>query len=110
MKKLDPLTAARSAVAANNTRPAMAVIHDSPEARLVVFRIAPGLQVAPHHSRSRVMIQVLDGSGILSGGDSDMDCARGDLVTYEPGEQHGMRSIDQELLLLATITPRPSSA
>ena len=110
MKKLDPLAAARSAVAANNTRPAMAVIHDSPEARLVVFRIAPAQQVAPHHSKSRVMIQVLEGSGILSGADSEMDCAAGELVTYEPGEQHGMRAVDQELLLLATITPRPGSA
>ncbi len=110
MKKFDPLSAARAAVAANTTRPAMAVIHDSPEMRLVVFRVGAGQQVAPHHSRSRVMIQVLEGSGILSGGDSEMSCTRGDLVTYEPGERHGMRSDGKEFLLLATITPRPGSA
>ena len=56
-----------------------------------------------------MMLQVLEGSGVLSGGDSEIDCTEGDVVVYEPGEQHGMRSTDKELLLLATITPRPGS-
>jgi quercetin dioxygenase-like cupin family protein len=83
---------------------------DSPEVRLVVFRIAPGQQVPPHVSKSRVTLKVLEGSGILSGGDSEMPCSAGDVVTYEPGELHGMRSTGQEMLLLATITPRPAAA
>lgn len=107
MKRLDPVSGARSAVTANPTRPATAVMHDSPEMRLVVFRIGVAQKVAVHSSKSRVMLQVLEGSGVLSGGDSEIDCVKGDVVIYEPGEQHGMRSIDEELLLLATITPRP---
>jgi quercetin dioxygenase-like cupin family protein len=106
---LDPRTAARDAVAASPTRPATAVIHDAPDARLVVFRIAPGQEVAPHTSVSTVLLTVLAGSGILSGGDEERRCAAGELVTYPPGERHGMRAIDEELLLLATITPRPGT-
>ena len=109
MKALDPIAAARTAVSAHPNRPATAVIHDSDDVRLVVFRLAPGQQVPPHTSHSTVMLRVLEGSGILSGGDGERVCANGDLVTYEPNELHGMRATDQELLLLATITPRPGN-
>ena len=107
MTHLDPRAAARAAVAANPLRPASAIVHDAPDARLVVFRLAPGQEVAPHTSPSTVLLTVLEGSGTLSGGDGERPCATGDVVTYEPGELHGMRATDGELLLLATIAPRP---
>lgn len=110
MKLLDPTVAARAAAAPNATRPATAVIHDSDDVRLVVFRLAPGQQVPPHHSVSTVILRVLDGSGILSGADgAERSCVVGDTMVYEPNELHGMRSEGEELLLLATITPRPGS-
>jgi quercetin dioxygenase-like cupin family protein len=110
---LDPRAAARSAVAASPTRPATAVVHDSPDARLVVFRIAPGQAVAPHTNPSTVQLLVLEGSGTLTGeaGGATVErpCAAGDLVLYAPYERHGMRAGDDTLVLLATITPRPGS-
>lgn len=107
MKHLDPLAAARAAVAPNPSRPATAVVHDSPDARLVVFRIAPGQEVPPHTSPSTVMLTVLAGRGTLSGADGERECGPGEMVTYEPEELHAMRASTEELLLLATITPRP---
>jgi quercetin dioxygenase-like cupin family protein len=110
MKALDALAAARAAVAANPNRPATAVIHDSHDVRLVVFRIAPGQQVPPHQNASTVMIEVLEGSGTISGADGiERSCTKGDIVIYEPGEQHGMKADAEEFLLLATISPRPAS-
>jgi len=109
MTALDPRAAARAAVAASPLRPATAVVHDVPDARLVVFRLAPGQEVAPHTSASTVLLTVLEGSGTLSGGDGDRACREGDVVAYVPGELHGMRATDGELLLLATITPRPGA-
>lgn len=109
MKAIDPIDAARTAVSAHPNRPATAVIHDSDDVRLVVFRLAPGQQVPPHTSHSTVMLNVLEGSGILSGGSGEIECSKGDLVTYEPNELHGMRANDEELLLLATISPRPGN-
>ena len=99
-----------SAIAAHPGRPATATIHDSADARLVVFRLAPGQTVAPHRNRSSVMINVLEGSGIITGEDQEMRCARGSVITYEPNELHGMRADEEELLLLATIAPRPGTA
>jgi quercetin dioxygenase-like cupin family protein len=113
VKALDPRRAARDAVAAHPNRPATAIVHDADDARLVVFRLAPGQAVAPHRSPSTVQLAVLEGTGTLTGEDdgapSERACAAGDVVLYAPGELHGMRAGDGELLLLATITPRPGT-
>jgi quercetin dioxygenase-like cupin family protein len=106
---LDPRAAARAASGAAPGRPATAILHDAPDARLVVFRLAPGQAVPPHRSASTVALSVLEGRGTLSGGDGERACAAGDVVVYAPDELHGMRADDAELLLLATITPRPGA-
>jgi quercetin dioxygenase-like cupin family protein len=102
-----PIAAARDAVAPHPERPATAILHDSPDARLVVFRLAPGQRVAPHQSSSTVTLSVLQGSGLVSGAEGEREVEAGALVVYAPDELHGMRAVDTELLLLATITPRP---
>jgi quercetin dioxygenase-like cupin family protein len=107
MIALEPLAAARAAVAASPSRPATAILLDVPDARLVVFRIAPGQHVAPHRNPSSVMLTVLYGQGLVSGADGERECRAGDVIVYEPNETHGMRAVDVELFLLATITPRP---
>ncbi|HEX5076266.1 MAG TPA: cupin domain-containing protein [Gemmatimonadaceae bacterium] len=109
MKVLDVRGAARQAVAANPTRPATAIVHDSADARLIVFRLSPGQSVAPHRNASSVILTVISGSGLTSGADEERQVVAGDLVTYEPNEMHGMRAVDEELVLLATIAPRPGS-
>ena len=107
MQMLDPAAAARDAVTSSATRPAMAVILDTPDARLLVFRIEPGQSVAPHHSVSTVILTVLSGEGIVLGKEGERPCRTGDTVVYEPGETHGMRAVDRTFELLATIAPRP---
>ncbi|HEU4629924.1 MAG TPA: cupin domain-containing protein [Gemmatimonadaceae bacterium] len=87
----------------------MAILHDAPDVRLVVFRLAPGQAVPPHRSTSSVLLTVLEGAGTLSGAGAERRCTAGDVVAYAPEELHGMRADDGELLLLATITPRPGS-
>jgi quercetin dioxygenase-like cupin family protein len=109
MKVLDIRHAAREAVAANPTRPATAIVHDSADARLIVFRLSPGQAVAPHRNASSVTLTVISGSGLASGADAERPVVTGDVVTYDPNEIHGMRAADEELVLLATITPRPGS-
>jgi quercetin dioxygenase-like cupin family protein len=112
MKRVDPLTAAREAVASRPDRPATAIVHDSADVRLLVFRLAPRQSVAPHRSTSSVQLTVLNGVGVLTGesaigAPTDQVCTAGDVFVYLPEELHGMRAVNEELLLLATITPRP---
>ena len=109
MKTFDARTTAATAVAANPTRPATAVVHDTPDARLVVFRIAPGQAVAPHRNASTVLLTVLSGRGFVRGEVGEVAVRAGEVAAYEPNELHGMRAEDDELVLLATITPRPGT-
>jgi len=106
---LDPLQASRDAVSTSDTRPATAIIFDAPDLRLLVFRILPGQAVAPHQNASTVTLTVLEGAGFVSGRDGVRPCRAGEVVTYEPGETHGMRAGEQPLHLLAAITPRPGT-
>jgi quercetin dioxygenase-like cupin family protein len=99
--------AAAEAIAASATRPATAVAHESPDARLVVFRLEAGQSIPPHRNASTVILTVIAGRGYASGGESEQQIANGDVVVFEPNELHGMRAPDEQLLLLATIAPRP---
>lgn len=110
MKIQDPVAIARDAVSARADRPATAMIHDSADARLIVFRIAPGQQVAPHTSTSTVILQVVSGAGIVSGAEGDCPVRAGDVVTYAPNERHGMRAASETFVVLAVIAPRPAAA
>jgi quercetin dioxygenase-like cupin family protein len=107
MKVIHPRQAAADAVAPDARRPATAIVHDSPDARSVVFRIAPGQAVPPHRSASTVMLTVMAGRGTVSGPDGETEVDVGEVVVYEPNEVHGMRAKDDTFVLLATITPRP---
>lgn len=109
MIALNLLEAAADARAANTARPATAIVHESDDARLVVFRLSPGQAVRPHRNSSTVMLTVLSGAGIVSGEDSERPVVRGDLVAFQPNELHGMRAMDGELVLLAVIAPRPGA-
>jgi quercetin dioxygenase-like cupin family protein len=109
MKVYDPAAVAREAVAAHQARPAMAVVHDAPDARLVVFRLAAGQAVPVHTSVSSVVLHVLSGSGLVSSADGERDVRAGMVVAYEPQEPHGMRALTEELIVLAVIAPRPAS-
>jgi len=109
MNVFDLRVVAREAAAANPTRPATTIVHDTADARLVVFRLSPGQSVAPHRNASTVTLTVISGSGLASGADAERPITTGDVVTYDPNEVHGMRAADEELVLLATITPRPGS-
>lgn len=113
MKALDPREAARNAVAASPARPATAVIHDSDDVRLVVFRIEPGQSVPPHRSPATVLLSVLEGTALLSaerdGASHEGQFGPGSAALYAPDELHGMRATDETVLLLAAITPRPGT-
>jgi quercetin dioxygenase-like cupin family protein len=78
-----------------------------------VFRLAPGQAVPPHRSASAVQLQVLAGTGVLAteenGAAVEEEYGTGAMVSYAPNELHWMRATDEELLLLATITPRPGA-
>lgn len=107
MKAYDPRTIAAAAVSAGHDRPAVAMAHDHADARLVVFRIAPGQQVASHVSSSSVFLTIVSGTGFVSGGEGERPVRAGELLAIAPRELHGMRAEGEELVVAALIAPRP---
>lgn len=100
---------AAAAVTANAARPATALIHDSADARVVLFRIEPGQQVARHTSSSTVLLIVISGAGVVSGATGDSAVRTGDIIAYDIDEPHAMRAYEQPLVLAAVIAPRPTA-
>lgn len=91
------------------SRPATSILHDASDARVVLFRIDPGQEVAVHTSASTVILTVLSGSGTVLTADEPVAVQRGDIVAYEVREPHGMRAGDEQLLIAATIAPKPGT-
>lgn len=100
---------AAAAIATSPTRPATAIAHDAPDARLVVFRIGASQTVAPHVSPSSVVLVVASGAGFVLGDQGEQAVRTGDVISFEPHERHGMRAEAQELVVLAVIAPRPGA-
>ena len=98
-----------AAISTNATRPATALMHDSADARVVMFRIEPGQQVAEHTSSSTVLLVVISGSGVVSGATGDSAVRAGHIVAYAVDEPHSMRANDEAFVLAAVIAPRPSA-
>jgi quercetin dioxygenase-like cupin family protein len=105
--------AAADAIAVRADRPVGVVLHDSADARLIVFQIPPGQQVPPHTNASAVVLTVLSGAGVVSGGDGERAVGPGAVVVYAPEERHGMRAAAhaaEPFMLLAAVLPRPDVA
>ena len=109
MKRYDPAESARSAVSAAPDRPAVSMLHDEDEGRLVVFRIAPGQKVAEHTSASNVFLSVVSGAGYVTGAEGERAVDAGEIIAIAPREPHGMRAGGEQLVIAAFITPRPGS-
>lgn len=109
MKRYHPAEAARSAVSVAPDRPAVSVLHDADEGRLVIFRIAPGQKVAEHTSTSHVFLTILSGTGYVTGAEGERPVGSGEVLAIAPREPHGMRADGNELVLAAFITPRPGN-
>jgi quercetin dioxygenase-like cupin family protein len=106
MQIYDARKLAAEAVAARADRPATAVVHDSTDVRLLVFRIQPGQAVATHTNASTVVLTVVEGTGIVTGAEGERAVGGGDVIVFAPREPHGMRSIDADFILIAAIAPR----
>jgi quercetin dioxygenase-like cupin family protein len=110
MRLHDPGHAPEFAGPADGARPAVRIAEDSPDARLVFFRIAPGQRVATHTSASSVFIVVVSGSGFVSGAEGEREVSAGMIAAIAPREPHGMRAGAEELVLAAVIAPRPGTS
>jgi quercetin dioxygenase-like cupin family protein len=82
------------------------VVFDSEQARLALFCSEPGQGVEGCCSTSRVMMTVLEGEGVFTTKDGEVEGGPGSVIIWEPEEPHGYKA-KSRLVFLATIAPRP---
>ena len=88
-------------------RPANALLHDTPDLRIVAFTLEPRQVVAPHRSPATVVVHVLAGHAVFRGEGNDEPLRTGESAAYAPGETHSIIAGDEGVRFLAIIAPRP---
>lgn len=78
--------------------------------RILRFALKPGQIVREHDApHSPVYLVVLKGNGLFAGGDGvELEFGPNALLTFEPGEQHAIRAVDEELVFVAFLHGAPT--
>ncbi len=84
------------------------VLFSSPECRLVVFELFRGEDMADHGVRERAVVEVISGRVLITTVQETVECDAGALVTFDPGERHSLRGLDDARLLLV-LAPWPAA-
>jgi len=73
--------------------------------RILRFTLRPGQSVREHNApHSPVHIVVLKGHGLFAGPDGrEQQCSPHTLLVFEPGENHAIRAMDEELVFVAFL-------
>jgi quercetin dioxygenase-like cupin family protein len=82
------------------------LLHDSEALRLVLFCLQPGQAIPAHSATSTVVMHLVRGRGRFTVGETEHPATAGTVVVCPPNEAHGMAA-DEEMVVLATIAPRP---
>lgn len=83
------------------------VLFSSPECRLVVLELLRGEDMPEHHVRERAVVEVISGRVSIKTDGDPVECEAGTLVTFDPGERHSLRGLDDARLLLV-LAPWPA--
>jgi quercetin dioxygenase-like cupin family protein len=84
------------------------VLFSSSECRLVALDLAAGAELPEHHVRERSVVQVISGRVAIDVSGEIAECETGTLVTFDPGERHALRGIEDARLLLV-LAPWPAA-
>jgi quercetin dioxygenase-like cupin family protein len=84
------------------------VLFSSPECRLIALDLSAGDELPDHHVRERAVVQVISGRITIDASGETVECATGTLVTFDPGERHALRGLDDARLLLV-LAPWPAA-
>jgi|TARA_B100000315_G_scaffold245195_1_gene270797 quercetin dioxygenase-like cupin family protein len=86
--------------------PVIKILHDSEYVRVVLFCLNVNQEIPVHVSSSKVVMQVLNGEGLIKAGKKEIKGKRGTIVFCDKEEPHGMKA-EKQFTVLATIAPRP---
>jgi len=82
------------------------IIHDSPYAKIITYCFEPGqeLPVHKHPADSQLMILVVEGEGVFTGGEEEIPARAGQICVGMVSTPHGVRAVTR-MRILVMITP-----
>ena len=83
------------------------VLFTSPECRVVVLDLRRGERMGDHQVRERAVVEVISGRVSIEAAAKTVECEAGTLITFDPGERHAVRGLEDARLLL-TLAPWPA--
>lgn len=84
------------------------VLFSSPECRLIALDLGAGEDLPDHHVRERAVVQVISGRVTIDSSGETVECEPGTLMTFDPGERHALRGLEDARLLLM-LAPWPAA-
>jgi quercetin dioxygenase-like cupin family protein len=84
------------------------VLFSSPECRLIALDLGAGEELSEHHVRERAVVQVISGRVAIDASGETVECDLGTVATFDPGERHAVRGLEDALLLLM-LAPWPAA-
>lgn len=87
----------------------MSIVHDSPDARVVLFSFQPGQGVPLHRTPAAVTLRVLRGRGVFTRNEGQRTIWEGSKVAVAPHEAYALRADRETMTVLVTIAPSPTT-
>jgi quercetin dioxygenase-like cupin family protein len=75
---------------------------------MVALDLRTGDELGDHVVRERAVVQVVSGRVEIQTADEKLECDAGTLITFDPGERHAVRGLDDARLLLV-LAPWPAA-
>ncbi len=95
----------------SSERPEAQALYVSRNGRVIRWNLKPGQSIKQHNvPDSPFYVVVLQGNGMFAGGDQkEFAVGEDTLVVFEPGENHTIRAIDDELVFIGFLAGAPSN-
>ncbi len=81
------------------------MLADKPEMRIALMCLEPGQELKPHKAPMRLLMYCVEGKGIVTVGDEDIEVDEKTCILCEPMVPHGFRAKDSRLVVMAVVTP-----
>ncbi len=95
----------------NDNNPQAQLLHGNEEGRVFRFAFLPGQGLEPHRAPSSpIHMIVIQGKGAFAGEDGvERICSEGMMVSFDAGETHSVRALDEILVFISVYKEAPSS-
>ena len=81
------------------------MLSDKPEMRISLMCLEPGQKLEPHKAPLRLLMYCVEGKGIFTVGDEEIEANEKTCVLCDPMVPHGFRATDERLVVMAVVTP-----